>query len=88
MTVAKRQRNGKACENRTKNKQTKNPLTRVRTSGETNTPPSWPAQFAKGRLKGERRQMHKRRKPRLMRPSPFGSAHPQASKVYYTLLAK
>ena len=37
MVVAKRQRKGKACKNRTK----ENPWTRVRTSGETNTPPSW-----------------------------------------------
>ena len=34
MAVARRQRKGKACENGTK----ENPLTRVRTSGEANTP--------------------------------------------------
>ena len=38
MAVAKRQRKEKACK-----KGTKNPGTRVRTSGETNTPASWPA---------------------------------------------
>ena len=42
MVVAKRQRKGKTHENETK----ENPWTGVRTSGETNTPPSWPAQFA------------------------------------------
>ena len=41
MTVAKRQRKGKAHENGTK----ENPGNRVRTSGETNTPSSWLAQF-------------------------------------------
>ena len=41
MTVAKRQRKGKAHENGTK----ENPQTRVRTSGETNTPPSWLAEL-------------------------------------------
>ena len=47
MAVAKRQRKGKACENGAK----ENPQIGVRTSGETNTPPSWLAQFAEGRLK-------------------------------------
>ena len=42
MVVAKRQRKGKAHENRTK----ENLQTRVRTSGKTNTPHSWLAQFA------------------------------------------
>ena len=42
MVVAKRQRKGKAPENGTK----ENPQTRVRTSDETNTHPSWPAQVA------------------------------------------
>ena len=42
MAVAKRQRKGKACENGAK----ENPQIGVRTSGETNTPPSWLAQFA------------------------------------------
>ena len=42
MVVSKRQRKRKACKNGTKEK----PRTGVRTSGETNTPPSWPAQFA------------------------------------------
>ena len=49
MAVAKRQRKGKACENGTK----ENLQTGVRTSGETNTPPSWLDQFTKGRLSGE-----------------------------------
>ena len=47
MAVAKRQRREKACENGAK----ANPWTGVRTSGETNTSPSWLAQFAYGRLK-------------------------------------
>ena len=42
MTVAIRQRKEKACKNGTK----ENPQTRVRSSGETNTLPSWLAQFA------------------------------------------
>ena len=41
MAAAKRQRKGKARKNRTK----ENPWTGVTTSGETNMPPSWPAQF-------------------------------------------
>ena len=47
MVVAKRQRKGKAPENGTK----ENPQTRVRTSDETNTHPSWLAQFVQGGLK-------------------------------------
>ena len=47
IAVAKRQRRKKSCENGAK----ENPWTGVRTSGETNTPPSWLAQFAEGRLK-------------------------------------
>ena len=42
MAVVKRQRKGKACKSGTK----ENPQTSVRTSGETNMPPSWLAQFA------------------------------------------
>ena len=42
MLVAKRQRKGKECENREKEK----PGTRMRTSGETNTPLSWLAKCA------------------------------------------
>ena len=42
MAVAKRQRKGKARKNGTKG----HPWTRGRTSGETNTLPSWLAQFA------------------------------------------
>ena len=42
MALAKRQRKGKAHENGTE----ENPWIRVRTSGETNTSPSWLAQFA------------------------------------------
>ena len=41
MVVAKGQRNGKAPANETK----ENPRTRMRTSDETSTPPSWPPQF-------------------------------------------
>ena len=59
MLVAKRQRKRKARKNGTK----ENPRTGVRTSGETNMPPSWPVQFAKGRLKAGKRQIYKRRKP-------------------------
>ena len=42
MVVAKRQRKGKGHENGTK----ENLQTGVRTSGETNAPPSWLDQFA------------------------------------------
>ena len=42
MAVAKSQRKEKARENGTK----ENPRAEVRTSCETNTPPSWPGQFA------------------------------------------
>ena len=42
MVVAKRQRLRKACENGTKDYR----WTGVRTSGETNMPPSWLARFA------------------------------------------
>ena len=42
MVVAKRQKKGKACKNGTK----ENSWMGVRTSGETNMPISWPAQFA------------------------------------------
>ena len=49
MVVAKRQRKRKALEHGTK----ENPWTGVRTSGETNTPFSWLAQSAWGRLRGE-----------------------------------
>ena len=58
--MAKRQIKGKAHKNGTK----ENLWTGVRTSGETNTLPSWLAQFSLGRLKVGRRQMYKRRKPR------------------------
>ena len=51
MVVAKRQRKGKAPENGTK----ENPQTRVRTSDETNTHPSWPAQVAYKYSAGSRR---------------------------------
>ena len=56
MAVAKRQGKGKSCENGTK----ENPWTRVRNSGETNTSPSWLAQFAKGRLSREETKCMKR----------------------------
>ena len=49
MVMAKRQRKRKTCENGTK----EDMWTGVRTSGETNTPLSWLAQFAQGRLIGE-----------------------------------
>ena len=81
MAVAKRQRKGKACKNRTE----ENLQNRVRTSGETNTPPSWPAQFASGRPKVGRRQTHKKRKLRQIEASPLGAAHPHTSGVYSPL---
>ena len=56
MLVAKRQRKGKSSENGTK----ESPWTRVRNSGETNTSPSWLAQFAQGELKREETKYIKR----------------------------
>jgi len=47
MVVAITQRRRKACKNEAK----ENPWTGVRISGETNTPPSWLAQFVQGRLR-------------------------------------
>ena len=47
MVVAITQRRRKACKNEAK----QNPWTGVRISDETNTPPSWLAQFVQGRLK-------------------------------------
>ena len=84
MVVAKRQRNGKAHKNGTK----ENPWTRVRTSGETNTAPSWLAQFAYGRLKVGRRQTYKSRGSRWIEASPLGSAHPHTLRMYSPLLVK
>ena len=55
MVVAKRQRKEKTRENGTK----WNPWTEVRTSAETNSPPSWLAQFAYGRLRGEEANVQK-----------------------------
>ena len=64
MVVAKRQRKGKAHENGTKG----NPWTRVRTSGETNKPPSWIAQCASGMLRGEEAEPIKRGSQGGLRP--------------------
>ena len=66
--MAKRQIKGKAHKNGTK----ENLWTGVRISGETNTPPSWLAQFALGRLEVGRGQMYKRRKPRRIEASLWG----------------
>ena len=49
MVVAKRQRKEKACESGTK----ENPRTRVRTSDETNSPPSQPNLHRAGSRWGE-----------------------------------
>ena len=81
MVVTKRQRKGKTHENETK----ENPQTGVRTSGETNTPPSWPAQFAQAQ--GEvGRQIYKRRKPRWIEPLLWGQ--PTLTPQGCTLLAE
>ena len=79
--VAKRQRKVKVCKNRTK----ENAQNRVKTSGETNIPPSWPAQFAQGRLKVGRRQINKRRKPRWIEVPPLEAACTYNSRMYYPL---
>ena len=78
--VAKRQRKGKACKNGTK----ENPQTSVRTSGETNMPPSWLAQFVQGRISGEETKRIKRGS----QDSPLGSVHSHSWRVYYPLFAK
>ena len=83
MVVAKRQRKGKAHENGTKEKL----QTKVRTSGKTNTPPSWLAQFAQGRPGGGGRT-HKNRKPRQIEASPLWSACLHTSRVDFALLNK
>ena len=49
MSMAKRQRKEKACENGTK----ENPRTRVRTLGETNSPPSSSNLHRAGSMSGE-----------------------------------
>ena len=84
MAVAKRQRKGKACENGTK----ENPGTKVRPSGETNTPPSCgqPNLHRAGSVGEETK--HKKRKPRQIEVSPLGSAHHHTSRVYYALFAE
>ena len=76
MALARRQRKGKACENRTK----ENPWTGVRTSGETNTPPSWLDQFAQVRLRKE--------ETRQSEASCLGLDRPHALRVYFPLLAE
>ena len=78
MAVAKRQRKEKVHKSGTEG----NPWTGVRTSGETNTPPSWLVQFAQGRLCGEE---YKRKKPRRIEASLLGSARPHSSWVYHPL---
>ena len=71
---------GKGRKNGTKG----NLWTIMRTSGETNTPPSWLPLFTYSRLRvGGRRQVYKNRKPRQIEASPLGSVHPHASKVCF-----
>ena len=59
MAVAKRKRKEKACKNGTK----ENPRTRVRTSGETNSPPGQPNLNRADSGGGEK--AYKKRSPRL-----------------------
>ena len=68
MVVAKRQRKRKAQENGTK----ENPRTEVRTSGEANTPPSWLAQFAQGKLSREETKLIKGGSQDRLRPLLWG----------------
>ena len=76
---------GKGRKNGTKG----NLRTRMRTSGETNTPPSWLPLFTYSRLRvGGRRHMHKRWKARKVEASPLGLAHPHASGVYLSSLVE
>ena len=76
MAVAKRQRKEKACKNGTK----ENPRTRVRTSGETNSPPGQPNLHMAG--SGEGGKKKKKRganiEPRALLFTSFGQARPHA----------
>ena len=68
MAVAKRQRKGKGHENGAK----ENLQTGMRNSDETNTPLSWLAQFAQGRLIGEETKSIKRGSQDGLRPLLWG----------------
>ena len=82
--MAKRQRKEKVCENGAG----ENPQTRVRTSGEKNSPICMGQdQGGRGVVVVVRRQTYKRRKPRRIEGSPLGPAYPQDLRVYFPLLA-
>ena len=74
----------KALKNVTK----ENPWTGLRTSGETNTPHFLGSPIYIGQAQQGGDKTYKRRKPRQIEASPLGLAHPHASRVYYSLLAK
>ena len=80
--AAKRQRKEKARENRTK----EGLRTRVRISGETES--SWLAQLTYSRLGEGREKKHIKGGAKMDLLSSLGSAHPQASRIYFPLLAK
>ena len=83
MVVAKRQRKENAPQNGTK----VNVRTRVRISGETNSPPGWPNLHKAGPGGGEKKKKtYKKRSQDLA--SPLGSARPHALRVYSPLLAE
>ena len=67
MAVAKRQR-----KKPTKMEQKENPWTGVKSLRETNTPPSWLAQFAQGRLSREETEHIKRGSQEGLRPLLWG----------------
>lgn len=74
---------GKEREKPVKREKRKNPQTRVRTSGETNTPPSWPALICTGQAQwgGDKEGA------KMGGGLSFGLACPHASSVYYSLFA-
>ena len=85
MAVAKRD---KEREEPRKREQRKSLRTRVRTSGETNTTPSWLALICIGQAQKGEDKTYKKREPRQVGASPLGSVHPHTSKVYYPLFTE
>ena len=65
-----------------KREQSKNPQTRVRTSGETNMPPSWLALICIGQAQRGGDKMYKQRDPSRAEIAPLGLAYPRALTVY------
>ena len=79
--MTKRQRKGKACENRTQD----GLRARMRTSGKANSPPGWPSLHRAGSGGGK---THSKRGAKTEPHATFGSARPHSSRMYFPLLAK